>query len=193
MKNLLMTASRFKDDRFELQKKLSKQYRTGKITEDIYQNRLNLIWKPSPRPRDFQRAKFYSAEKLIEKGESFPVLNNLQSYVNNIVRSNWWKKEFPYIASITVKDGRRRRRGSGGRFNYYRPTSTAGYIKMPKWTRYESYILHEMAHVVQHPADSAHGKEFCSLYLHIVKEVMGQNVADQLVLAYRLQKIEWIS
>lgn len=194
MKNSLTTATRFKDDRFDRQEKLTRQYKKGKITESVYQQKSTLIWKPIRRPRDFQRAAFYAAEKLIDRGQSFPILKDLQKYVDDIVCSPWWSKEFPYIPVIAVKDGRRRRRGAGGRYNYYNPSRSAiGYIKMPKWTRYESYILHEIAHVVQHPADSAHGEEFCSLYLHIVKEVMGPHVADQLVLAYRLRNIKWIS
>lgn len=126
--------------------------------------------------RDINRQRVYRAEKRVVQGKIFETVPEVQTYVNRIVMSAWWKKR-TVISTVIVKDGRRRRRGSGGRMRL-EDGELVGFIKMPKWTRYETYVLHELAHVID--TENRHGRGFVLAYLGLVERFMCPEVAQQL-------------
>jgi len=141
--------------------------------------------------RDSQRQKVYNAERDVLQPISirWPEVGQMQRYVNKIVRSRWFKSRWPHLVSISVGDGRSRRRGSG----FYRGGG-CGEIRMPVWTRYEYYILHEIAHVIQryqYPSSITHGPEFCSIYLALVSRWMGKWYGATLRGAFRRYHVKW--
>lgn len=119
-------------------------------------------------PRDSQRSKVYEAETLanIESGY-LKTVDEMQKFVNQIMSSRWWKSRSS-IDYITVMPGR----GCKRALATYTYTHKAA-IKMPKWSRYEICILHELTHHLVHWENAAHGREFCRTYLEMIKRFLG--------------------
>jgi putative metallohydrolase (TIGR04338 family) len=113
----------------------------------------------------------------------------MQRYVDKIVESRWFRGRWPQIVRIEARDGRSRRRGVGQYCGF-----GLGVIKMPVWTRYEYYILHEVAHVIQgyqYPRSIMHGPEFCSIYLALVSRWMASGTGGILRGAFRRYHVKW--
>ena len=65
------------------------------------------------------------------------------------------------------------------------------FIKLPRWSRSELIILHEIGHVVT-PSDYAgHGPEYAGNYLMLVAHFMGQQVAAELTAAFDSQNVKY--
>jgi len=127
------------------------------------------------RARDFQRSKVYSSERSLHEAGELLTLEECQRIVDKITYSAWWAKRYGRIVSVTVKDGRGRRRAG----------AWADKIALPRWARKRSVICHELAHVairiLQDPRKvPAHGIRYCEAYLEIVKRWMGQETHDDL-------------
>ena len=121
--------------------------------------------------RDYQRAKVYKAEDLVKVGSiKFKSLAETQEFVNSIVKSCWYKNRFFRWSRVKVEDGRK--------VAYGFPTE--GFIHAPKWARTNLFILHEFAHVIGRMDVPDHGKEFCALYLLLVKRWIGPDCAKEL-------------
>jgi len=118
------------------------------------------------RPRDFQRSRVYSCENGF-KTNRIPneELATVQAYVDAVTSSKWWRRMGgqPYVR---VYDGRGRRRASA-----YCATNS---IKMPRWSRYEGCVLHELAHLLVPTDVPSHGREFTATFLVLVRHCMGQ-------------------
>jgi putative metallohydrolase (TIGR04338 family) len=116
------------------------------------------------KKRDSQRQKLYNAEgEAIHASKNrinFDSITEIQTYVDKIVASAWWKSRFD-IRQIFVTDGRRRRSAAG-----IRHFDLTGTIKMPKFSRNNWITLHEMAHCVSH---DDHGRGYAKNYLLLVK------------------------
>lgn len=128
------------------------------------------------RGRDSQKAKLYSAEKKIGYAEAkfMPELGDIQTYINRLVKLDWFRHHFPCVKTVVVKNGRKNAPAHG---NPWRQT-----ISMPHWSRNEMIILHEVAHVCggTKPADGWHGPEFCRNFLILVWHMMGRDVCNRL-------------
>ena len=115
------------------------------------------------RPRDSQRSKLYEAERAVtwEGERKFETVAEIQRYVDRLTSQMWWIKRWPRITAgtvltwdgfedrpaIVVHDGRgRRRAGASNRM-----------ITMPKWSRVEHIVLHEVAHIVTVGNKASHG------------------------------------
>lgn len=147
------------------------------------------------RPRDSQRSKVYRSEDVLpvtQLNGKLPrdtELAEVQAFVDHITASKTWRKvclKHHGIASartVTVKDGRGRQRGWGG------PHS----IMMPRWTRYKSYVLHELSHtaVCWAQDSAAHGWRFCDAYLTLVARFLGANQRDRLKQAYKDNRVRF--
>lgn len=136
------------------------------------------------RPRDSQRSKVYKAEGNIAQGEMKAQMVDLQAFVNKVVGSAWWKRHYPNVQRITATDGRRRRRASA--FPLTRK------IVMPKWSRSEMIILHEIAHIVTPTQYAWHGPEYCKVYLELVKVFMGEETWKSLRDSFKVCRVKWI-
>jgi len=127
------------------------------------------------RARDSQRSKVYDAEDEYRTsivGEGYREIWEIQRWVNEIVKSQWWTTLYPGIIAVKVKDGRRRRSACGG----YNGNGT-GEIKLPRGFRYKVVILHELAHVVTQYLDLTaawHGEVFVGRFLDLVDRWIGK-------------------
>ena len=137
--------------------------------------------------RDSQRKRVYNSETVIH-GKNFVSIPEIQEYVDKISHSSWWKKNHRYYTyNIEVKDGR------GCRNAYAVGFRT---IKLPKWSRHESVILHELSHTIinshfMYGAVAAHGCEFSKIYLLMVKRFMGKDEYKKLKMSFKDWKVKY--
>jgi|GEM_PF-2416170 len=129
------------------------------------------------RPRDSQRSKIYASEKGLRRGQRFADMRECQKYVDLVVFSPWWQERFGSRARVQARDGRGRRHA--GAFDHKRA------ITLPRWSRSELIILHELAHIATPLQFGAHGPEFARNYLELVRSFMGERAGARLENAYR--------
>lgn len=133
-------------------------------------------------PRDSQRAKVYRAQEQLPKGRYLKTMAEMRAYVDEIHSTRWFQKRWLRPHNIKVRDGRGRRNACA----YW------GAIKMPKWSRYEIYILHEMAHLmpkgVNHTVAS-HGREFVKNFIALLEWKMKINPRP----VFREYRVKWHS
>jgi putative metallohydrolase (TIGR04338 family) len=137
------------------------------------------------RPRDNQRQKVYNAENVVPRGRQFNRVVEITVFVDHMLKTTWWRRNFPDVKFITVKDGRRRIRPSA-----YRAERV---IKMPKWSRNELIVIHEVAHIVTPDCYAAHGPEYCRTYLDLVKRFMGLMTCELLRNSFKVHGVKWAS
>jgi putative metallohydrolase (TIGR04338 family) len=150
------------------------------------------------RERDSQRSKVYAAEQRIHLDSPCVALSELREWINDtVVTSRWFHSRWPLGGVIRLKDGRGRRRACAYPIftnyhlnsNYSQPSPKGGVIKLPRWSRTRIIALHELAHIIirwHFPYKvAAHGKEFCGVYLQLVKRWMGQEYYLQLRSAFK--------
>jgi putative metallohydrolase (TIGR04338 family) len=131
------------------------------------------------RVRDTQRGKVYKAEEHLPealKGPKFETLADCQAYYDHITQSRWWKAR-AIETPIFLRDGRGTRTASA--YSNW----AGGYINLPRWSRYQIVMLHELAHILnnrsrQHGADRRpHGAGFVRAFLDLVGRWIGPNMA----------------
>jgi len=133
------------------------------------------------RPRDSQRSKLYRAERTVGEGQHFPSVAHCQARVDQILASAWWQTRFPALDQVQVRDGRGRRHA--GAFH------NRGAISLPRWSRRERVILHELAHLATPASFAAHGPEYAAVYLELVGHFMGAAAARDLAEAFRTHRV----
>lgn len=125
------------------------------------------------RARDTQREKLYRSERTLraqgKAGRRIEDLPDVQAYVDKFLASAWRKRHHPGVRVIRVDDGRGRRRGGAG----------SSWITLPRWTRDELYICHEVAHIAttrRHLGEGVahHGWQYAGILLEIVGYQMGR-------------------
>lgn len=131
--------------------------------------------------RDTQRSKVYKAESVLDKpSKKFETIKEVEKYLKRIFDSVWFKKNFPHKKQFKVGDGRRRRSASGGHWG-----NSGVRMSLPKWSRYESLVLHELAHGLTPLQYAWHGPEFCCVYLRLVEQYMGKEAHQLLQFSFR--------
>jgi putative metallohydrolase (TIGR04338 family) len=145
--------------------------------------------------RDNQRQRVYNAERDTPMWSNSPRIDDidaLRKYVSKICKSAWYRKRAARNAGkafrwreIEVGDGRRRRNACGNRWQ--------GYIKMPVWSRNVLVILHEVAHVCQPDVSAGHGREYCKIYLALVKKWMGRVEYELLKIAFKKHGVKYVT
>jgi putative metallohydrolase (TIGR04338 family) len=136
------------------------------------------------RPRDSQRSKLYRAERTVGAGHHFPSVAHCQAQVDRILASAWWKARFPALDQVQVRDGRGRRHAGAHQSH--------GAISLPRWSRRERIILHELAHLATPASFAAHGPEYAMVYLELVGHFMGATAARDLAEAFRAHRVRWM-
>lgn len=150
----------------------------------------------NPRPRDFQRSKVYAAERSVWNnakrggtGEFFQALVDLEAEARRIIEATP-ELRWP-VWPVVVKDGRgRRSAGALGRNwstgrGYYK-----GEIRMPKWSRSQAVLCHELAHLVVGRDNAGHGSAFAAVVVYLldkagVKNNAGGSLAEAFAEAYQ--------
>lgn len=146
--------------------------------------------------RDSQRSKVYAAENAITKGRLFEEMDSVKAFVAKVQASSSLQKKYGEFLSphIHVGDGRARRKAGGN----------AQGIWMPKWSRSELIICHELAHTISSrkyrvrwtaggSADkiAGHGWEFCEVYLDLVRVMLGNSTAEELKQSFTKHKVRF--
>ncbi len=123
------------------------------------------------RPRDSQRQRLYDWEDILERTlhgrtASHPCdLHYARSIVSMVCRH--YKIDKARWPGVT--DGRSRRRAGYG--------YSSNTVKLPKWTRDEWTVLHELAHFLVcyrwGLRKASHGREFVSIYMRLLELFAG--------------------
>jgi putative metallohydrolase (TIGR04338 family) len=146
------------------------------------------------RERDSQRGKLYSTECVLS-GRRFDSLEACRIFAEGVMRSAVVRRNYPeavaarWPRSLTVKDGRGRRKAGGWEHG----------IALPLWARCEEVILHELAHVINerlHKLDAEanrapHGWQFAGIMLNLVKWFLGAAEWRRLRAAFRWRGVRW--
>lgn len=141
--------------------------------------------KRKAKVRDTQRSKLYKAERVLDafKTET-PTVAHVEKLVARVLASKRVRAKYPpRTGSVAVKDGRGRRRAC----------SSFGAISIPRWSRKDWIVLHEMAHeLASHMAGrAAHGWEFAECYLYLVKLFMGREAHDALKASFKEHRVRY--
>lgn len=143
-----------------------------------------------PRERDSQRQKLYNAEDFLRtEGKKMPTVPEIEAYVQDLVSSAWFRKRYPSLAHTGIKVGDGRRRS----------TACASWLRrqisMPKWSRVESIVLHEVAHLCTNEIHgtlvASHGWQFASILVELVQHQMGKRAADGLKESFRNHRVRY--
>lgn len=152
--------------------------------------------------RDSQRSKVYASEQAYVDqwgaGRSLPTVGNIQEYVDDIIRSHWFLDTYlDDFDRIEVRDGRGRRR-AGGHGRQLPNGLWVGVIKMPRWSRYELYVLHELSHVLTDYDEAVvgealppHGRHFCHNFVTLVQRFMTKAASRRLASIFRQHKVDY--
>ena len=149
------------------------------------------------KERDTQRQRVYDSERLAalrmrDAGVCNKMIEDIadvERRVKDIVSSKFWKENYPKATIVMVNDGRGRRAACW--------KSNRRTIYMPKWSRSELIILHELAHaahdgLIDHDwTEAAHGWRFCDIYLSLVSRFMGRAAHDLLAGCFRLKNVRF--
>lgn len=141
------------------------------------------------KPRDFQRSWVYRAERAAfgwPKDDYFDTIEDVQAYVDRIVRSRWWKSLTP-VRQVHVKGGQ----GASGLRR-----GQIGTLKISEDLRYKWVVWHELAHIVTPPNTlhniPAHGWEFCRTYLKIVDRWGYEGAGKVLRNSFKENRVKWV-
>jgi putative metallohydrolase (TIGR04338 family) len=145
--------------------------------------------------RDNQKSRHYAAERflydagktVIKTGsKNFPEIkfnltkqssiHECQLYLNVICEQYWFRQRFG-TRQIYIESGRGGGKAYGGRR-----------ITLGTWARNEAIILHELAHCLA-PYKTKHGPEFAGIFLFLVKNAFGNELAKQLRESYKTHKV----
>jgi putative metallohydrolase (TIGR04338 family) len=132
-------------------------------------------------PRDFQRKKIYDSEKELsvysENGKMS--LQEINDYLSRIFKSIWLKNAHPTVEGFKIHDGRGRKGAAGTAVGYI------CHLWLPKWSRSELVVLHELAHgltVIRYGYGEKpwHGEEYAWIYLCLVERWLGHSIGNEL-------------
>jgi putative metallohydrolase (TIGR04338 family) len=135
---------------------------------------------------DLQRQKVCDAERAIYEefaGERIDEVSDIGEYIKRLASHGWFKKRFGehwYVRTV----------GGFGKSRCYRHEGCMG---IPRWSRTEIAILHEVAHTLQHPRTQRHGREFCMIYMELVRLAVGKEVYKALKRRFQELKVEHTS
>jgi putative metallohydrolase (TIGR04338 family) len=137
--------------------------------------------RPSPRPRDSQRARLYRAEAEVDPGRSIPTVSLLQAYVDELVGNRWFEDRWG-ARVFEVRPGHGHRRATA---------DDHGVLQMPRWARTELILLHEVAHCLAPAGCAPHGPQYAGVLVCLVRRRMGLAAAQALEDAFVRQRVRW--
>ena len=136
---------------------------------------------PVPRPRDSQRARLYRAEDELTPGRRLPTVAVLQAYVDELAASEWFTARWG-ARSFEVRAGSGHRRATADR---------AGVLQLPRWSRSELIVLHEVAHCLTPERFAPHGPEYAGVFLSLVRRRLSPGTAQALEDAFARHRVRW--
>jgi putative metallohydrolase (TIGR04338 family) len=135
------------------------------------------------RPRDSQRIRVYRSDTRLTAADDSALLGSVaevQTVVDEILATAWWRERAPHRTTVRVTDGRGRRTGC----------SIGSEIRLPRSYRSMTSILHELAHEwMWCPTMPGHGPDFAGGFVALVREFMGQEAADRLTESFAANRV----
>jgi putative metallohydrolase (TIGR04338 family) len=133
-----------------------------------------------------QSGKLYAAEALaFQKNSEDMSIKECQQYVNKVLKRNYIQRNYPTLKEIVVLDGRGRRSACAT----YRHGQWV--ICLPKWSRNEFIILHEIAHhLVGIGSKFAHDSYFATCLLDLTRNLLGREDALTLQAAFSYKGVK---
>lgn len=133
--------------------------------------------------RDTQRSKVYAAENKVDRGKRFESLRECQAFSHKVTDSAYYRRKY-HTGSILCQDGRGRSSACASN------TWEGPVIKLPRWSRCELVILHEIAH---HAAGlpNKHNWKFAAVLLDLTRHFMGKEAAEALKAAYKEGRVKF--
>lgn len=119
--------------------------------------------------RDSQRQKVYESEACLDwvvEPIYFLTIDTCQWYVDQLLESKFFRNRWPLLDEVQVDAGR----------SIVHAWTEGSRISLPRWARCEWVILHELSHAIvntYYPDGAPHGREFCSIYLQLVRWRLG--------------------
>ena len=143
------------------------------------------------RERDTQRSKVYRAESAADiSGKRYETIPEIEAYLNRVFLHEWFKRHHPRARGFVVKDGRGRSKACGGALGW-----RSVKMSLPKWSRCEGVILHELAHGLTEiewgRGTAWHGWEFCKTFLELVKHYQGKEAGERLRLSFKEHRVRY--
>lgn len=146
--------------------------------------------------RDSQRQRVYAAEHKIRRSTYNTALNSKQEiiqFVNEVYNSAWMKN----LSKSDFNTGEQSnclnviKHAPRIRFNAGRDVTASAYptlneLRLPannRWSWNKQVIIHEITHLLV-TRGGAHGEQFVTIQLSLVKEFIGQELHDQMVGSY---------
>lgn len=139
--------------------------------------------------RDSQRSRVYKAErKVYHLGAPLREVKDIERFIKKQLARKAITRRYPDATKkVVVGDGRGRRAACAwGDWK----------ISIPLWARHEMVVIHELAHIVanRHYGSrgvAAHGWEFCSVFLDLVRFIMGREAHDALKASFKEHRVRF--
>lgn len=146
------------------------------------------------RARDSQRSRLYAAEWECfgwPKME-FKSMDELTAYLWKVLSNRHVQNKYKIARQLV--DGvipLKISNGSWARRAWARTEDGFMWVSFPRSSRTKHVVLHEIAHLIT-PADaSPHGREFCQVYLHLVKLFFGKETQDKFKAGMKKHKCKY--
>jgi putative metallohydrolase (TIGR04338 family) len=133
------------------------------------------------RPRDTQRARLYRAEDELPPGRRLATVDALQAYVDDLAACAWFTARWG-IRRFEVRPGHGHRRATADR---------SGVLQLPRWSRTELVVLHEVAHCLTPESYAAHGPEYAGVFLSLIRRRLSPGTAQALEDAFIRHRVRW--
>lgn len=162
-------------------------------------------------PRDSQRQKVYNAERVLDHSPStlehdrrerlsptvyrtYASQETCQAFVDRVVRSRFWGSMLAKTTRSWLNGPPRKVTVGPGKGHRKATAYGLSHIELPIWARKDWVILHELAHCLtdaMYARTAPHGREFCSVYLKLVKRFLGDEWAEKLKESFREHRVKW--
>lgn len=126
-----------------------------------------------------QQKRLYEAERCLwGHGRDFSSNIEVLEYLDSVVKSEWFVKQYGWVPPIRVEALRSNKwAGCADRQGY------VIYLKR----RTENVVLHELAHLLC--SSDQHDEIFVNIFLHLVRKAMGFYAWSEF--AYELRKVDY--
>lgn len=137
--------------------------------------------------RDQQKGRLYKAEKVLAPfSKRLETPEEMAKYVKKVFERATIKRRYGRLLyKVKVLDGRGRRNAGG----WY------GGITMPKWSRTEYIVLHEIAHTLcqrQYGQSIAgHGWQYAAIYMDLVRFALGAEAGAALKASFKAHRVKF--
>lgn len=147
------------------------------------------ITKRYAMQRDNQRRKLYRAEDVLKAhSKRLETVKDIERFVEKLrKRATLVRRYGPELRrSFYIGDGRMRSKAGGDSRGIY----------MPRWSRTEFIVLHELAHSISirkfgRSTIAGHGREFCGVYLDLVRYVLGKEAGEALKASFKAHGVKY--